>query len=65
MKFPLLFPESASTTAPQIDLLYWGLVAVSLFFLTIIFLPMAYFLVKYRKGKVAYRGPVGISTLFM
>jgi cytochrome c oxidase subunit II len=61
MKFPL-FPESASTVAGSVDLLYFALVGLTFFFLALIFLPMAYFLVKYRQGRKADRSPVRVST---
>ena len=56
MKFPL-FPTQASSVAQQIDYLYWALVGVSAAMLLIIFLPMIFFLFKYRRGKQADRSP--------
>src|SRR5438876_6059101 len=61
MKFPF-FPDQASTTAAQVDHLYFFLIAVSLFFLAVIFVPMLYFLFKYRRGNRADRTPLRIST---
>jgi len=62
MKFPL-FPAQASTVAEQVDHLYFFLMGLSLFFLALIFLPMIYFLFKYRAGKNADRSPIHISTM--
>jgi cytochrome c oxidase subunit 2 len=44
-----LFPESASTMSGRIDLLYFFLVAVSLFFAVLISLLVIYFAIKYRQ----------------
>lgn len=44
-----LFPEQASTMALQVDLLYFYLVAITLFFTAIIVLGIIYFAVKYRE----------------
>src|SRR5438105_1677194 len=46
--FPL-FPEQASTLAPQVDLLYLFLLAVSGFFTVLIFCLVFYFAIYYRK----------------
>jgi cytochrome c oxidase subunit 2 len=46
--FPL-FPEQASTVAPQVDALYFFLVAVSIFFSALIFLLVAAFAITYRR----------------
>jgi len=50
MNFPL-FPPAASTIAPQTDLLFIVLVAVSALVLAVIFIPTIYFLIKYRRGR--------------
>ncbi len=44
-----LFPEQASTMAGKVDLLYFFLVAVSVFFATLIFFLIYLFAVKYRR----------------
>jgi len=44
-----LFPEQASTTAARVDALYFFLVAVSFFFIGLIFFLVIYFAVKYRR----------------
>jgi cytochrome c oxidase subunit 2 len=50
MKFPLL-PPQASTTAHQVDALYFGLVGICGLVLLLILFVMIYFLFKYRRGK--------------
>lgn len=44
-----LFPEQASTIAPQVDALYYFLIAVAVFFSALIFFLVIYFAVKYRR----------------
>jgi cytochrome c oxidase subunit II len=61
MKFPL-FPDQASTTAVAVDHLYFFLTALSVFFLALIFVPMLFFLFKYRRGNRADRTPPRFST---
>jgi cytochrome c oxidase subunit II len=61
VKFPF-FPERASSVAGQVDLLYFVLVAMSVFFVALIFLPLVYFLFKYRRGQKADRRPLHVST---
>ncbi len=46
--FPL-FPDQASTIAGRVDALYFYLVAVSVFFVSLIFLLLLIFAVKYRR----------------
>jgi cytochrome c oxidase subunit 2 len=46
--FPL-FPEQASTMATRVDTLFFFLVAVSVFFVALIFLLIVVFAVKYRR----------------
>ncbi len=59
-----LFPPEASTSAAQVDWLFWGLTLVLLFFVTAVFLPILYFSVKYRRGSSANRSaPVSGSNL--
>ncbi|PYI85331.1 MAG: cytochrome c oxidase subunit II [Verrucomicrobia bacterium] len=62
MKIPL-FPDQASTSASQVDALYFFLIGMSLCFLALIFLPIIYFLFKYRRGNTADRSPLRISTM--
>ncbi len=62
MKFPI-FPEQASTISRAVDQLYFGLTALSAVMIFLIFLTLAFFLFKYRKGKEVERGPVRIPQL--
>jgi cytochrome c oxidase subunit II len=62
MRFPI-FPEPASSHAANVDALYFFLTGMSVFFLVLIFVPMIYFLLKYRRGHPADRSPLRISTL--
>jgi cytochrome c oxidase subunit 2 len=61
MNFPL-FPRAASETATQVDRLGWGLLCLSAFVLLVVFIPMAIFLFKYRRGKPANRDPADLPT---
>jgi cytochrome c oxidase subunit 2 len=54
MNFPI-FPKEASTTAVQTDHLYFILLGLSAFVMALVFLPMIFFLFKYRRGKKANR----------
>jgi cytochrome c oxidase subunit 2 len=50
-----LFPPQASTTSHEVDALVFALTLVSLFFMAVIFLPIIFFSVKYRRGSSADR----------
>jgi cytochrome c oxidase subunit 2 len=50
-----LFPPQASTSAHQVDALFFALILVSLFFIAVVFLPILFFCVKYRRGSSADR----------
>lgn len=52
--FPIL-PVRASTFAEEVDLFYFALVGVTLFFTIVIYLMIWYFSVRYRRGKKADR----------
>jgi cytochrome c oxidase subunit II len=43
-----LFPEQASTLAPEIDNLYFGVLAITSFFALVVVILVVYFAVKYR-----------------
>ncbi len=45
-----LFPPEASTSAGQVDWLYFGLTAMMIFFCVVVFLPIIYFSIRYRRG---------------
>ena len=50
-----LFPPQASTSAHEVDALYFALTLISLFFVAVIFLPILFFCLKYRQGSPADR----------
>src|SRR5438874_3927130 len=50
-----LFPPQASTSAHEVDTLFFALTVISLFFIAVIFLPILFFCVKYRRGSPADR----------
>ena len=59
--FPL-FPDRASTIAGDVDLLFFALIGLSLFFIVAIVFCILYFSVKYRRGSHADRSnPVNES----
>ena len=58
-----LFPEQASTVAPQVDALYFFLVGISGFFTVLIAALIVYFAIKYRRGSKAERQQGDRSTL--
>ncbi|HSR52956.1 MAG TPA: cytochrome c oxidase subunit II [Acidobacteriota bacterium] len=59
-----LFPESASTFAGQVDLLFWLLVAVTVFFTMAISTAVLIFAIKYRRSKSPVAEPAR-STLVL
>lgn len=50
-----LFPVQASTVAPQVDLIFLGLVGLSSFFSLIVVILIIYFGVRYRRGRLVDR----------
>jgi cytochrome c oxidase subunit 2 len=50
-----LFPPEASASASQVDWLFLVLTLVSLFFLVVVFLPITWFAIKYRRRSSADR----------
>lgn len=50
-----LFPPEASSSAQQVDWLYFGLTAMLIFFTALVFLPIIFFAVRYRRGSKADR----------
>lgn len=50
-----LFPPEASSTAGEVDALYFVLIAISLFFIAVVFVPIVFFCFKYRRGSKADR----------
>jgi len=57
MNFPL-FPPEASPVARQTDYLYWALILISVITMLVVFVPIIFFLFKYRRGKKADRRPL-------
>ncbi len=55
MKPPPLFPEAASNFAHEVDMFYWLIVGLTIFFSIIVFVPLILLVVKYRKGSKADR----------
>lgn len=66
-----LFPEQASTHAPRVDLLYFFLLGVALFFTVLIAALIVYFSIKYRRGNTrvdrtpSSGHPLGIEIAWM
>src|SRR5437763_1705674 len=58
-----IFPDQASTTATRTDLLFFFLFGFSLLVFALVFLPMLFFLFRYRRGKAADRSARKLSTL--
>ncbi len=56
MKSLPLYPESASTIAPQVDALFWTWVAISAFFSLLIAGAIFFFFIRYQRRK---RGELG------
>jgi cytochrome c oxidase subunit 2 len=50
-----LFPPQASTSAHAVDTLFFALTLISLFFVAVVFLPILFFCIKYRRGSPADR----------
>lgn len=50
-----LFPPQASDAASQVDWLYFGLTLMMAFFCAVVFLPIIFFLLRYRRGSKADR----------
>jgi cytochrome c oxidase subunit II len=58
-----LFPDQASTIAPEVDQLYFFLVGVSVLFTGLICILIIYFATKYRRGTLADRRNPPVSFL--
>ena len=50
-----LLPPQASSGAAEIDWLFYGLILMLLFFTALVFLPIIYFSIRYRRGSSADR----------
>ncbi len=60
-----LFPPQASTTAQQVDALFFALTGVTLFFCAVVFLPILFFAIKYRRGSKADRSNAWSGSLLL
>src|ERR1041384_4633468 len=60
-----LFPPEASTTAQQVNWLFFGLTAITLFFCAVVFLPLLFFAIKYRRGSSASRANPSSGSLLL
>lgn len=54
MKYQIA-PPQASTFAPKVDLLYYTITALTIFFTVLVFSLVLYFAIRYRKGSKANR----------
>lgn len=50
-----IYPEQASTIAPEVDRIFWAEVGLSLFFALIVAALIIYFAIKYRRSAVVER----------
>ena len=57
-----LFPEQASTIARESDGMFWALTAASLFICLLVFLPLGWFAIKYRRGRKVDRHLADLPT---
>lgn len=64
MTFPVL-PETASKVAEQTDHIYWAFCCLSAVVLLVVFVPMIYWLFKYRSGRPADRRPIELPEIKM
>src|SRR5947207_11307693 len=60
-----LFPPEASTSAQQIDWIYFALVALTFLICIIVFVPIISFAIKYRQGSKADRSNPRVESLLI
>ena len=60
-----LFPPEASTSAQQIDWIYFALVALTVLICVIVFVPIIFFSIKYRRGSKADRSNPRVESVFI
>jgi len=60
-----LFPPEASSTAQQVDWIYFALTALTLLTCAVVFLPIIFFAIKYRRGSKANRSNPRIESLLI
>ena len=58
-----LFPPQASSAAHQIDWIYFALTALTFLICAIVFLPIVFFAIKYRRGSKADRSNPRVESL--
>lgn len=56
------FSSGASSVAPRVDALFWSLVLASAVVVAVLVLLNLTFLIRYRRGSPARRGPLEVST---
>jgi cytochrome c oxidase subunit II len=61
-QWPQLRPEDASTSAAQVDRLYFFLTGLTLFFTFFIFATIFYFMIKYRRRSEKERPPETVES---
>src|SRR5947207_4007447 len=60
-----LFPPEASTSAQQIDWIYFALVGLTVLICVIVFVPIIVFSIKYRRGSKADRSNPRVESVFV
>jgi cytochrome c oxidase subunit II len=60
-----LFPPQASSTAQQVDWIYFALTALTFLICAIVFLPIIFFAVKYRTGSTADRSNPRVESILI
>ena len=63
-QWPQLRPEDASTSAAQVDRLYFFLTGLTLFFTFAIFATIFYFMIKYRRRSPDERPKPIVQRIF-
>jgi len=62
LPFAFFLPERASTIAPRVDGIFLGLLVASAVLVALLIALNLTFLIRYRRGSPAKRGPIKIST---
>jgi len=60
-----LFPPEASSTAQQVDWIYFALTALTLLTCAVVFLPIIFFAIKYRRGSAADRSNPRVESILL
>ena len=60
-----ILPESASTAAPQVDAIFWGLMAISALMTLGLFVVITFFLIRYRATSEADRTLMRLSPTYL